>query len=58
MVAIEITPNDTLRGWTYSFCAFSRRDFTHTVFPLCVYPATIHVKGCCKTAVPAEISKI
>ena len=29
-------------------CAFSKNYFTHTVFPLCVHPATKHVKGVAK----------
>jgi hypothetical protein len=36
-------------GGLIVFCAFSKRDFTHTGLPLWVHPATIHVKGCCIT---------
>ena len=44
---LTITPDDTLRGKTYSFLAFSNKVFTQTVLPLCVHPSTMQVKRCC-----------
>jgi hypothetical protein len=53
---LTITPDDTLRRWTYNFlCLLQGRVFTHTVLSLCVHPAMMQVNGCFMTVNPFTV---